>query len=74
MNPVRKPVREHGAAPGPEDQAIPDIVIITGMSGAGRSTAANALEDLGWFVVDNLPPGLLPTMVELSERSYGAVP
>jgi RNase adapter protein RapZ len=74
VNPVRKPVREHGAAPGPEDQAIPDIVIITGMSGAGRSTAANALEDLGWFVVDNLPPGLLPTMVDLAERSNGAVP
>ena len=74
MNPVRKPLREHGAAPGPEDQAIPDIVIITGMSGAGRSTAANALEDLGWFVVDNLPPGLLPTMVDLAERSNGAVP
>ena len=34
----------------------PDIVIITGMSGAGRSTAAKSLEDLGWFVVDNLPP------------------
>ena len=74
MSPVRKPVREHGAVPGPEDPAIPDIVIITGMSGAGRSTAANALEDLGWFVVDNLPPGLLPTMVDLAERSNGAVP
>ena len=43
-----------------------EIVIITGMSGAGRSTAAKALEDLGWFVVDNLPPGLLPTMVDLA--------
>lgn len=74
MSPVRKAVREHGAVPGPEDPAIPDIVIITGMSGAGRSTAANALEDLGWFVVDNLPPGLLPTMVDLAERSNGAVP
>ena len=51
----------------------PAIVIITGMSGAGRSTAAKALEDLGWFVVDNLPPGLLPTMVELAARSAGAV-
>jgi UPF0042 nucleotide-binding protein len=48
-------------------------VIITGMSGAGRSTAANALEDMGWFVVDNLPPGLLPTMVDLAARSAGAV-
>jgi UPF0042 nucleotide-binding protein len=51
----------------------PAIVIITGMSGAGRSTAAKALEDMGWFVVDNLPPGLLPTMVELAARSAGAV-
>src|SRR5579862_4089061 len=33
-----------------------------------------ALEDLGWFVVDNLPPGLLPTMVDLAARSNGAVP
>ena len=46
-----------------------DIVIITGMSGAGRSTAANALEDLGWFVVDNLPPALLPTMLDLADRA-----
>ena len=51
----------------------PAIVIITGMSGAGRSTAAKALEDMGWFVVDNLPPGLLPTMVDLAARSAGAV-
>ena len=55
----------------PEDQT--DIVVITGMSGAGRSTAAKSLEDLGWFVVDNLPPGLLPTMVDLAARSNGAV-
>jgi UPF0042 nucleotide-binding protein len=63
-------LREHGA----DEQSAPDIVIITGMSGAGRSTAAKSLEDLGWFVVDNLPPGLLPTMVDLAERSNGAVP
>jgi RNase adapter protein RapZ len=55
-----------------EEQA--EIVVITGMSGAGRSTAAKSLEDLGWFVVDNLPPGLLPTMVDLAARSQGAVP
>jgi RNase adapter protein RapZ len=55
----------------PDEQ--PDIVIITGMSGAGRSTAAKSLEDLGWFVVDNLPPGLLPTMADLAARSNGAV-
>jgi len=47
----------------------PDIVIVTGMSGAGRSTAAKSLEDLGWFVVDNLPPGLLPTMLDLADRA-----
>ncbi|WP_028648316.1 RNase adapter RapZ [Nocardiopsis sp. CNT312] len=52
----------------------PEVVIVTGMSGAGRSTAARALEDLGWFVVDNLPPELLPTMIELAGRTHGAVP
>src|ERR1700747_3468655 len=51
-----------------------DIVIITGLSGAGRATAAESLEDLGCFGVDNLPPGLLPTMVDLAARSNGAVP
>ncbi|MBW8483212.1 RNase adapter RapZ [Actinomadura parmotrematis] len=53
---------------------IPDIVIVTGMSGAGRSTAAKALEDLDWFVVDNLPPGLLATMADLGGRVRDAVP
>jgi UPF0042 nucleotide-binding protein len=48
---------------------VPDIVIITGMSGAGRSTAAKSLEDLGWFVVENLPPALLPTMLDLADRA-----
>ena len=41
------------------------LVVVTGLSGAGRSTAAKCLEDLGWFVVDNLPPSLLGTMVDL---------
>ena len=40
---------------------------MTGMSGAGRSTAANALEDLGWYVVDNLPPQMLKPLLELTE-------
>jgi len=44
------------------------------MSGAGRSTAAKVLEDLGWFVVDNLPPSLIPTMVDLAARTQGSVP
>jgi UPF0042 nucleotide-binding protein len=51
-----------------------DLVIVTGLSGAGRGTAAKCLEDLGWFVVDNLPPALLTTMVELGARSLGEVP
>ncbi|MGE5762771.1 MAG: RNase adapter RapZ [Mycobacterium leprae] len=53
--------------------APPEVVIITGMSGAGRSTAAKCLEDLGWYVVDNLPPGLIATMIDLAMRSQGSV-
>jgi UPF0042 nucleotide-binding protein len=53
---------------------VPELVIVTGMSGAGRSTAANVLEDLGWFVVDNLPPGLIPTLAELGGRARGNLP
>ncbi len=45
--------------------------MITGMSGAGRSTAGNVLEDLGWFVVDNLPPALIPSLLELIEEAAG---
>ncbi len=44
------------------------FVLITGMSGAGRSTAAKVLEDLGWFVIDNLPPGLLFSLAEEAGR------
>jgi len=50
-----------------------EVIVVTGLSGAGRSTAAKCLEDLGWFVVDNLPPSLLSTMVDLGSRSQGAV-
>jgi RNase adapter protein RapZ len=46
-----------------------EIVLLTGMSGAGRSTAAKALEDLGWFVIDNLPPGLLFSLAEEAGRA-----
>jgi UPF0042 nucleotide-binding protein len=48
-------------------------VIITGLSGAGRSAAAKCFEDLGFFVVDNLPPELIGTLVDLGSRSQGAV-
>lgn len=43
-----------------------EVLILTGMSGAGRSTAANALEDQGWYVVDNLPPQMLKPFIELA--------
>jgi UPF0042 nucleotide-binding protein len=45
--------------------ASSDLIIVTGMTGAGRSTAAKALEDLGWFVIDNLPPQMLQSVVQL---------
>ena len=43
-----------------------EVVLVTGMSGAGRSTIAHAMEDLGWYVVDNLPPALLLNLCELA--------
>ncbi len=49
------------------------LAVITGLSGAGRSTAAKCLEDLGWFVIDNLPPSLISAVVELAGRSNGSV-
>ncbi len=51
-----------------------EVLIVTGMSGAGRSTVANALEDLVWYVVDNLPPRMLRPLLELTELAGGAVP
>ncbi|MDR5700664.1 RNase adapter RapZ [Agromyces aerolatus] len=51
-----------------------EMLIVTGMSGAGRSTVANALEDLGWYVVDNLPPQMLRPLVELVERAGASLP
>ncbi len=45
-----------------------DIVLITGLSGAGRSGAAGVLEDLGWYVIDNLPTSLVDTIVELASK------
>lgn len=50
-----------------------DILVVTGLSGAGRSQAADDLEDLGWFVVDNLPVVLVDKVVELSGESGGEI-
>lgn len=43
-----------------------DVLLVTGMSGAGRSTAARALEDAGWFVIDNIPPMLLGSVIDVA--------
>ena len=51
-----------------------DVLIVTGMSGAGRSTVANALEDLGWYVVDNLPLQMLRPLVDLAVHPYYTSP
>jgi UPF0042 nucleotide-binding protein len=58
-----------GAAAPRTLRPTPEFTIITGLSGAGRSEAAKCLEDLGHFVVDNLPPGLIDKMVELVTTS-----
>lgn len=50
------------------------LLVVTGMSGAGRRTAGHTLEDLGWYVVDNLPPSMLPELIEISrERQFSRV-
>ncbi len=63
--PLEIPVRDDHAPHGANATPGVDVVILTGMSGAGRSTAAHAVEDLGWYVVDNLPPQMLPGLVDL---------
>jgi UPF0042 nucleotide-binding protein len=53
-------------------QAKPgELVVVTGMTGAGRSTAAKELEDLGYYVIDNLPPGLIREVIRLVDESRG---
>jgi len=51
-----------------------ELLVVTGMSGAGRTTAAHALEDHGWYVVDNLPPQMLGTLAELVSRMPESLP
>jgi UPF0042 nucleotide-binding protein len=53
--------------------ALAKLVIITGMSGAGKTIAVQSLEDLGFFCVDNLPPVLIPKFAELIEQSNGKI-
>jgi UPF0042 nucleotide-binding protein len=61
------------AAPAAGQPPGIEVTLVSGLSGAGRSTAAKVLEDLGWFVVDNLPPELIATMVDLGARARGEV-
>ena len=49
-----------------------EFVVITGLSGAGRSTAADVLEDQGWFVIDNMPVALMPKVAELADAPGSA--
>jgi UPF0042 nucleotide-binding protein len=77
VTPASAPDPDPGAAT-PTESETPEtpgieVVVISGLSGAGRSTAARCLEDLGWFVVDNLPAELIGTMVDLGARTGGAV-
>jgi UPF0042 nucleotide-binding protein len=50
---------------------VSEFIVITGLSGAGRSQAGDDLEDLGWFVIDNLPPSLIPKVAELAGVASG---
>jgi UPF0042 nucleotide-binding protein len=52
----------------------PELLVVTGMSGAGRSTVGNALEDQGWYVIDNLPPQLLGPINDLFSLSKANLP
>src|SRR4029453_9632730 len=64
----RQRAAKRPVVPRPENQGF---TIITGLSGPGRAEGARGLEDLGYFVVDNLPPALLPKMAELGSRPGG---
>lgn len=50
-----------------------EVVVITGMSGAGRSTVAHTMEDAGWYVIDNLPPSLLSSVLDMTESTADSV-
>ena len=55
-------------------QEMQRLLIVSGMSGAGRSTVGNALEDMGWYVVDNLPPQMLRPLIDLAGAAEGSMP
>src|SRR5690606_25408741 len=57
-----------------QDSAQQEVLIVTGMAGAGRSTVGNALEDLGWYVVDNLPPRMLRPLIDVATKAGETLP
>ncbi|MFJ6131210.1 RNase adapter RapZ [Janibacter terrae] len=58
-------MNETDTAAAAESDWVPEVVVVTGMSGAGRSTVGNVMEDHGWYVIDNLPVSLLPELLRL---------
>ncbi|MEO5745597.1 MAG: RNase adapter RapZ, partial [Terracoccus sp.] len=68
---AEEPSRRSGPGAPTRDEPM---LVLTGMSGAGRSTMANVLEDLGWYVVDNLPPQMLPQLLALHEEYLARTP
>lgn len=66
------PLLDQNTVPPPPERR--ELLVITGMSGAGKSRAANTLEDLDWFVVDNLPPRMLEPLARMMEAADGGLP
>lgn len=80
IGPETREIRLVESQPAPESLAVSpapkegfEVLLITGMSGAGRSHAAHSIEDMGWYVVDNMPPKLLVPLVDMMTASQSAV-
>jgi UPF0042 nucleotide-binding protein len=69
---AESPTEQDGLTPVKPVEA--ELLVVTGMSGAGRSTASDALEDHGWYVVENLPPQMLSTLAELVSHAPQSIP
>jgi|GEM_PF-3735725 len=67
--PTRRAKKDASASPSPAHPASRELVILTGLSGAGKGSALKAFEDLGFYAVDNLPIELVPRFAELVAQS-----